>query len=103
MWPPLRLPVTSPTFFMPAMKWSGWVKCPSAFACGRYSLLDLLAHRVGAAVGGVGRMVPVDAAEGRAHGRGLERPVASGDLALHAAGGGEHGVAGRIDIGLGLM
>ena len=46
-------------------------------------------------------MVPVDAAEGRAHGRRLERPVAAGNLARHAAGGRQHGVAGRIDERLG--
>jgi hypothetical protein len=63
--------------------------------------LHLFAHRVGAAVGGVGRVVPVDAAVGRAHGRRLERPVAAGDLAGHAAGGREHRVTGRIDERLG--
>src|SRR5204863_3979853 len=64
-------------------------------------VLDRIAHRVGPAVRGIGRVIPIDAAEGGTHGRRLARPVAARDFARHAAGGGEHRVTGGIDERLG--
>ena len=38
-------------------------------------LLDLVAHRIGAGIGVVGRMIPVDAGEGRAHRRRIPETI----------------------------